>query len=233
MKKKIKKLKKFFFNIIIITIMTYDINLLKTGDLLLFNNNSTSGFFSILSSIIKYGSHSNYTHIGMVLKDPTFINKKLKGIYVWESGLELKPDPQDNKVKFGVQITPIEEMIESYKKNDGHGYVRKIICDKLPSQDNYPFSINNLKNIHNIVYDKPYDINPIDWIKELLGINNDKPSIDSFWCSAFVGYVYTKCGILNNKTNWSILTPSDFSLDGQNLLFENNNYLEENEYLLF
>lgn len=37
---------------------------------------------------------------------------------------------------------------------------------------------------------------------------------DRFWCSAFVGYVYTACGILDGDTDWSILRPSDFSVQG-------------------
>ena len=39
--------------------------------------------------MIKWGSHSNYySHIAMVLKDPTFLDKKLEGLYIWESSWE-------------------------------------------------------------------------------------------------------------------------------------------------
>ena len=96
---------------------TFDLHDLKTGDLLLFNNQNTSGFFGFLSSLIKWGSHSNYTHIAMVLKNPTFINANLKGTYVWESNWEGTPDPQDGKTKLGVQITPIHEILNDYKNN--------------------------------------------------------------------------------------------------------------------
>ena len=61
---------------------TFDLNELKTGDLLLFNNENNSGFFSWLSKLIKWGSHSNYTHIAMVLKNPTFVNPNLKGLFL-------------------------------------------------------------------------------------------------------------------------------------------------------
>ena len=44
---------------------------LKTGDLIFFNS-SPSGIFNIISSMIKIGTHSNYTHIGIILKDPSF-----------------------------------------------------------------------------------------------------------------------------------------------------------------
>ena len=62
---------------------------LKTGDLILFDN----GGCNIFSSLIKYFTSSEITHIGMILKDPIFINSSLKGIYVWESNWEGEPDP--------------------------------------------------------------------------------------------------------------------------------------------
>ena len=56
---------------------------LKTGDLILFNYQSKDLF-----SMIRIGTQSNYTHIGMIIKDPSFIEPHLKGLYVWESGWE-------------------------------------------------------------------------------------------------------------------------------------------------
>ena len=99
---------------------------LKTGDLLLFNSHSSS-FFSF-SSLIKWGTHSNYTHVAMILKDPSFIHPCLKGTFVWESSWQGTPDPQDGKVKLGVQITPLKEMIDSYGAQNV--FVRKIECDE-------------------------------------------------------------------------------------------------------
>lgn len=192
-----------------------DLNDLKTGDLLLFCSNFSSGLFSYFTSMIKYGTHSNYTHIAMVLKDPDFIEPPLKGLYVWESGFEGSPDPQDNKIKIGVQITPLNEILESYK-NEGITILRKIDCKKNT------FNKEKLKEIHSIVYDKPYDIMPMDWIRALIKIDNKPQKTNRFWCSALIGYIYTKCGILNENTDWTIIRPSDFSLDGENL-----NYLSE------
>ena len=48
-----------------------------------------------------------------------------------------------------------------------------------------------------------------------------------FWCSALVGYIYTSCGLLNEETDWSILRPSDFSIEGQNLILNNNVKLDD------
>ena len=130
---------------------------LNTGDILLFCGND-----SCISSLIKKFTNSEFTHVGMILKDPNFIHPTLKGYYVWESGKEDEPDPQDNKKKFGVQITPFEEIYQSYQKDNGKIYVRKV------NQPNNIFSLNKLEKIHKVVYDKPYDIVPADWIEGYL-----------------------------------------------------------------
>ena len=188
---------------------------LKTGDLLLCSWKS-SGFFGAFTSMIKWGTHSNYSHIAMVLKDPTFLNKSLKGLYVWESSWEGHPDPQDGKYKLGVQITPLYELLDEYKKNNSNVYVRKIECDKNL------FSDENLNKVHEVVKDKPYDIVPLDWIEALFQKDLSPQKTSRFWCSALVGYIYTKCGLLEPESDWSIMRPNDFSLSGENLKFKEN-----------
>jgi len=204
---------------------------LKTGDIILFNNNQSSGIFGLIASLIKYGSHSNYTHIGMILKDPTYIHKSLKGTFVWESGWENEPDPQDGKKKIGVQITPIHEMLDNYNKSGGIVLIRKIETELNVNNPNYPFRPEKLKEIHDLVYDKPYDLDPFDWVDEVLGISPTKKS-DRFWCSAFVGYVYVKAGILNADTDWTKLAPSDFAIDAENLEYVGKNKLDNCEIRL-
>ena len=194
-------------------------NNLKTGDLIMFCSNNNTGFMGLFSSLIKYGSHSNYTHIGMILKDPTFINKSLKGLYVWESGYEGQPDPQDKLTKLGVQITPLYEMMNNYKNS-------KIIIRKLKTEED-KLNDHVLQNIHSVVHNKPYDINILDWIQALIGIDISPQKIDRFWCSAFVGYIYTSAGILKEDIDWSVLSPSDFSLEAENLKFTDGCSLEK------
>ena len=116
-------------------------------------------FFGAFTSMIKWGTHSNYSHIAMILKDPSFIHPSLKGTFVWESSWENKPDPQDGKIKLGVQITPLQEIIEAYHAKDI--FVRRVECD------NSLFSPENLARVHEIVYEKPYDLVPTDWIGAL------------------------------------------------------------------
>ena len=98
----------------------YKVKDLKTGDLLLCNYMKKGGCISFFTGLIKMFTKSSYSHVGMILKDPSFIHPTLKGLYVWESGWEGTPDPQDDKIKFGVQITPLYEIINKYYKSNGH-----------------------------------------------------------------------------------------------------------------
>ena len=153
---------------------------LDTGDLLLFSNHS-SGFFGIFTSMIKWGTHSNYSHTGIILKDPVFINPSLKGLYVWESSYNGKPDPQDNKVKIGVQITPLYELIEEYKKTGGSIFARKVkSTSQIPVKE--IFNNNVLTDIHTVVYNKPYDLVPTDWVEAFLKYDHSPQKTDRFWC---------------------------------------------------
>tara|TARA_B100000795_G_C22805081_1_gene444307 strand:+ start:1820 stop:2422 length:603 start_codon:yes stop_codon:yes gene_type:complete len=179
---------------------------LKTGDLIFFTGH-TKGWLSSFSTLIEYTTHSNFSHIAVILKDPTFISPILKGTYVWQSSWEGKPDPQDGKIKLGVQITPLKEVLETFKNSKV--IVRTISCPEDT------FSNEKLNEIHKVVYDKPYDIVPKDWIEALLRKDDKPQKTNRFWCSALVGYIYTKCGILRADTDWSIMRPNDFSLDGE------------------
>lgn len=187
---------------------------LKTGDILLFNYEG-GGWFSIFTSLIKLATKSNYSHVGIVLKDPTFIHPHLKGTYVWESSKEPNCDPQDDKKKLGVQITPLTEILKEYE-NNGQIFMRRPKCNINC------FSNENLSRIHKVVYDKPYDLLPTDWIEGYFQKDLHPQKVDRFWCSALAGYIYTKCGILNPITDWSLLRPCDFSADKENLSFYKN-----------
>ena len=201
-------------------------NTFKTGDLLLFND-QTTGSFGAFTKMIKWGTHSNYSHTAMILKDPTFLHPHLKGLYVWESSWEGTPDPQDHKIKLGVQITPIDEILETYKRTGGHVYYRNVKTEKNL------FTDENLAKVHEVVYKKPYDICPVDWVEAFLQKDLKPQKTERFWCSALVGYIYTKCGVLKSDTDWSILRPTDLSLDGEKLSFNDGVSLSNIETRLF
>ena len=190
---------------------------LKTGDILLFDYEGC-GCMSFCSCLIKKCTHSNITHVAMVLKDPDFLDPpplgpgSLQGLFVWESNWEGEQDPQDGKIKIGVQITPLHEICESYMGSNSPIYVRRINCD--PSY----FNTTILQEIHKEVYQKMYDLNPMDWIKAISREDTEPQKIDRFWCSALVGYIYTMCSLLHPYTDWSILRPCDFEGDYLQLL---------------
>ena len=96
--------------------MSININDLETGDILLFSPSTKTehGIMRFLDWMIQSTTDSSYTHVAFVLKDPTFINPVLKGLYIWESAYEGTPDPQDGKIKFGVQITPLHQCIHNF-----------------------------------------------------------------------------------------------------------------------
>ena len=193
---------------------------LQTGDLLFFTGHK-KGCLKYFSYMIEYATHSNFSHVAMVLRDPIYIDPNLKGIYLWESGWEGKPDPQDGEIKLGVQLTPLNEIIENFK--EAKIISRKIICDKKH------FTPENIMKIHEVVHNKPYDIVPKDWVEALFRKDKKPQKTNRFWCSALVGYIYVKCGIIDPNTDWSIMRPNDFSLDGDNLKYINKCFLSNTE----
>lgn len=192
---------------------------LQTGDILLIADNTT-GIFNYFLNMIKYATHSNYTHVAFIVRDPQFLDKPLKGVYLWESGFEGTPDPQDGKIKLGVQLTEIHE----FKKN----YIGAKYFVRKPKYYN-KFTNEKLKEIHETVYDVPYDINVMDWIYAFFRKDKQPQKTSRLWCSALVGYILTKCGMLKEDTDWSIMYPSDFSLSNEKLNYKGNNMLLKTE----
>ena len=117
------------------------------------------------------------------------------------------------KKKLGVQITPFDEIFQTYSSTKSEIYVRRIDSSKN-------FTNETLKEIHKIVYDKPYDLVPKDFYEALEKKDNEPQKTSRFWCSALLGYIYTQCDILNENTDWSILFPKDFSSESSTLEFK-------------
>lgn len=194
---------------------------LKTGDILLFSAELTFNPISWFAKLIEIFTKSPYSHVGMILRDPIWISSEMKGLYLWESSYEGTPDPQDGKIKLGVEITPMEQILK--KTYDSKIWYRKINCpnDKL--------TVFNLMKTHSEVYDKPYDFHPGDWIEAYIR-KKGIPTTERYFCSAFVGFVYTTCNILSKDTDWSIIRPSDFA-DEKYLNFEQQCFLSKLEKL--
>ena len=198
---------------------------LKTGDILLCDNLQYSSW-GLFSWFIKFVTKSDFSHVGMIVVDPEFTNVPLKGTYVWTSGISDTPDPDDNTKKFGVQFIPYEHFIATY---GGKIYVRRIDC-KSTEEYNKIFNNEMLTEIHKVVYDKPYDIVVTDWIEAYCKKDCHPQKTSRFFCSAFIGYVYTKLGLFDEGLDWSILYPSYFSSENKTLsLLQNATLLKEDQ----
>ena len=164
--------------------------MLRTGDLVLF---SSRGLFD---GLIRFFTRSIFTHVGMVLVDPPF--GVPRGTYLWESGFEPVPDPQDGLLKLGVRLTPIESVDASRSRV----YVRA--CLRSVTDE-------DLEAIHRDVYMKPYDLCARDWILGIAHVDAKPQKTDRFWCSAFVSYVLSRLGMLPESADWSVARPCDLS----------------------
>jgi hypothetical protein len=174
---------------------------LETGDLLLFSTNKW------YSDVIELGQDCIFSHCGIILKDPTYIDPNLKGLYFLESGSEPFPDAVDHQFHFGVEIVPLENVINEYVvKKEGTIWHRHLICDR-----NQELEIK-IKNIYDTVKNKPYNCDPFDWLEALFGFHLFDCKITSrFWCSALVAYTYVKLNIIQDSIDWTLVTPKEWS----------------------
>jgi hypothetical protein len=183
---------------------------LETGDIILYD---TRWWYSRL---IQYFSDGPYSHISIVLKKPTWLDEKLvEKYYILESGSEKFNDSETERKVFGVQIVPLDRIIEQYK-NEGYGklYYRKLKCSiKMEILQ------EKIKLAYFKIQAKPYDLDVFDWIKAYTEVNkdiNDKSltikyqSINKFWCSALVSYIYVECELLDKNIPWTIVSPNNF-----------------------
>ena len=154
----------------------------------------------------------------MVLKNPIYIDPKLnEGLYLIESGLEPYKDSEDNKYKLGVQIQKLLPILKEYGENN-------IYCRRLNKLGDFP--INKMKDIHDTIHNKPYDLNPIDWVEGLVDVKApifNKKTTNRFWCSALVSYIYLKLGYLRFDTSWTLINPEDWNDKSKTLNFTNCN----------
>ena len=180
---------------------------LETGDIVLFHGNY---FFSY---IVEYFTNSVYSHVGVVLKNPNLGDATFTGIYLLESEREDTPDPENNRIKKGVQIINLEEKMKHYK---GRIYVRKLHCTR---DKNF---YEKIIKIHSTVHNIPYDLNPLDWIKAYykLDIGNTQKE-NTYWCSALVSYVYVELGFLDKHISWTLISPKELSSSSNKLKFIN------------
>lgn len=203
---------------------------LETGDIILFEGKSY-----LFSRLISWYTGTPYTHVGMILRDPTYIDPKLKGLYLWESGIESFNDAEDNVRKLGIQISDFREILE---KLDGEAVYYRKLHAQIPDLE------NKLAEIHSIVHNCPYDTSIIDLLETTMNVefktNYGDPILhlfsrnynktDTFYCSAFLAFIYTQLGLLPKETKWTICEPAFFS-DSNKQFKPLYGTLDENKFL--
>jgi len=179
---------------------------LETGDIILFRGTG------VIATFLEYFGKSKYSHVGIILKNPKFLNEKLEdGIYILESSYNNTPDAEDNKLKLGVQIHRLDDVIPEFGKNSA--YIRKVNC--VRDEKFY----ENLSNIHKEIHNKPYDLNVFDWISAKYNLDKEiSPNplykqTREFWCSALVSYIFYELGMIKQDINWTLMAPREFSSD--------------------
>lgn len=199
------------------------IDKLDTGDLLLFHSDKPIG------CCIQCITKSKYCHVGMVLKDPTFINPKLTGYYLWESSEEPFPDAENEEIFYGVQITSLKKVLKEY--GSGNVFYRKLFLLENLNEE-------KLKETHEKIHHHRYDLNIIDWIRA--GIYHTENSINdntkllknnkiktpkTVWCSALIGYIYVSMGWITSEIKWKFLSPEDWAYPNDKKLGFINSFL--------
>ena len=187
-------------------------DLLKTGDIILCHGYNPHGLDPGIDGIIEFFTHSPWEHTGIIIRDPWWTS--LKGVYIYQSGSGLNnyPDVLNGKMGKGVTLNRFSDFIE----NRQHIYVRSLTGVDFSNE----LTRLDFESAFNHSHGKPYDSSLCNWITA--GCDSffrcncckivDTRHTKSFWCSALVGYMYTKTGIFPGYTDWSIMTPADLVL---------------------
>lgn len=173
---------------------------MKTGDILLFHG---QGFW--FSYLVEWMTWSEFSHVGMVLKDPTFIDPSLKGHFMLESGTEQFPDAVEHRIHYGVQVVNLKTLLKNY---DGRIYIRKLT---VPEELEERFDLE-LSDVWTKIKDLPYDDNPWDLLKVEFGLNwGDMHRTNKFFCSALQTFLYDQMNLFSSPVPWDLICPEDYN----------------------
>ena len=194
----------------------------ETGDLLLYSSRRWYSYF------IEILGWSKYSHVSMIIKDPIWIDPTLKGLYIFESGLENTNDVIENKHIYGVQLVRLEDAMKNYK-NGSSGYVYYIKNNFERTENFY----NNLKKIIISNDGKPYDINIIDWIGARFNLQIIHKQTVRFFCSALMAYTLSKLNFLPENIDWTVVSPKEYSYYENNRLKFINCNVDPEKFIKF
>jgi hypothetical protein len=125
---------------------------------------------------------STWDHVGLVLKDPTWLHTSLKGTFIWET------------CDTGLQMTPI---VDRLKNTPGRVYLRKASLAKKVNED-------LLKDVS--VRLEP---NPVNALTSFLELKNPDTAT---WSANFIAYILVRMNFMNYHGIRNLsLKPNDFS----------------------
>lgn len=154
--------------------------------------------------MVEWLTWSNISHVGIVLVDPDYIEKDLRGRFLFESGREDIPDVITHKMIWGVQLTELDALISAYP---GRIYRRRITTSMTHEK------LLAITRVYHDIYDMPYDAKLTDFLRAATGLTlgSDCQRTNSFFCSAFVGYLFTQLGLFDKTVRFDLLRPKDFT----------------------
>ncbi|WP_257297113.1 YiiX/YebB-like N1pC/P60 family cysteine hydrolase [Endozoicomonas sp. YOMI1] len=170
-------------------------NELKTGDVVLF---SGKGAFS---DIIKYGTLSKWSHVGMILNIPEY-----DFLTVWESTtLNNIKDLESGVPRKGVQLVPLSNRVQKYS---GDISVRQLKGCDLPEN-----SLRMLMELRKELRGKEYEKSKIELFKSAYDgpFGHNKEDLSSIFCSELVAEAYQRLGLVTEEKPSNEYTPADFS----------------------
>lgn len=179
---------------------------LATGDLLLLKDSAHSNWvLAAYGWLIRMFTASPYTHVAMVLRDPTWIRADLTGLFVYESSTEPQVDPEDHERKLGVQLTPIDEFLAAGAPT--------VMVRKLDPEFAALLTVEKCVQIHDDTHNTLYDFFPGDLLRAALKVTPDRrrQHTDCMFCSALVAFMCVRFGLVESDVDWSEVTPGDLS----------------------
>ena len=212
---------------------------LETGDILLYQT------YSLKANILEWIEPCRYSHVSLILKKPTWLNKNLtEEYYIIESIIDEKKGAISNSNLNAIKVLPLRDVFDSCnhktnwrKYNAGHLFIRK-----LHSNYSIEHVQNKIVDAYNKVKHNSYDLHIRDWYNAYNYLHENDTYFGNFkslhnkrdmFCSAFVTYMYIHIGFINHKIPWTIINPCDFnSANKASHLTFKNCYLSDDEMRL-
>lgn len=201
---------------------------LNTGDLILYSNKQGSWLRSLFDKSLVY------EHCGIVLRDPTFINPNLRGLYVWQTKFTEPAKVQEEIQEEESQNEEVENNDETSTSEESSNTTQEeqpsFELEIVPLQQILEHSVWDSIEYRSLTTKKPHftneflstlvsvsqnDVFPEGLDNKVLGTETTKVNVGA----SFVGYVYVKADILNNETVWTTLRPQDLTSECENIRF--------------